>query len=335
MDYNEFLEFIRDNLSDCYREIMLSEKDKTGDTDNADKLPEDVDDCEVSIQHVIKNNGIILDAVSIYQNGEQISPNIYLKPYYDSYQMGKPLDFILAEIICQYRKEREETNIKYIDLDVYDRVKDKLILRIVNYDRNREMLKECPHKRFLDLAIVFRYIVSDDMLGIASIQITDREFSGWDIGLDELYNIALFNTMQNYPWQMDPLTKIVFDCFEDRLGESLSADIYEDIKHMKNEMTGVNLFILSNNQKVFGAACILYDNVIRNFARVQDSNIYIMPSSVHEVMLIPEDDNTDPEFLHELLSDANRTSVGLIDLLSDNLYYYDLEKDRIELYYPD
>jgi hypothetical protein len=92
------------------------------------------------------------------------------------------------------------------------------------------------------------------------------------------------------------------------------------------------MYVLTNEQRLNGATCILYDNVIRNFAKVQDCNIFILPSSVHEVMLVPENAETEPEFLSELVLEANQSAVGLIDLLSDNVYYYDREREQIYIY---
>ena len=112
MNYDDFIMYIKENLADCYRDVMVSEvldrEMKTGalDGDNIKERRAEEENqyekCEVIVQKVVKNNGILLDAVSIYQEGERISPNIYLKPFYDSYMMGKPLDFIMTEIIFQY-----------------------------------------------------------------------------------------------------------------------------------------------------------------------------------------------------------------------------------------
>lgn len=335
MDYNEFLEYVQNNLADCYKEIMASEEmEREGDfTKDIEEIKNKYNNCQVKLQHVLKNNGIELDAVSIYIEGKHLSPNIYLKPFFDSYRMGKPLSFVMMEIIYQYKKYSSETDINEIDINDFKSIRNDIVLRLVNYDRNKEMLKECPYKLFLDLAITFRCIVNEDDIGMASIMITNKEFDRWDVDLEDLYQLALFNTVQRYPWQMIPISKVVMDCFESRINE-LPEDVASELKNLRLEETGVNMFVLTNQPKVFGAACLIYDNVIKNFAKVQESNVYIMPSSVHEVMLVPEDDTTSSEFLQELLDEANRSSVGLIDLLSDHIYYYDRDMDKIVINYP-
>ena len=346
MNYNDFLDYVKDNLADCYKEIMISEDMDKINVDTAEgaglteeerlklkrEAEEKYDNCDIIIQKVVKNNGIILDAVSIYLEGEQVSPNIYLRPYYENYLMGKPLDFILAEIIFQYRNEKNESDICPVDFSDYTNIKDNLVIRVVNYELNKDMLKDCPHIKYLDLAVTFRYVIDENVYGLATIMITYKEYNNWETDIEEVFQTALFNTMHRYPWCMEPLSKLVFDTFDEKMMKKLSEDIVEELNNIRNCELGVNIYILTNQSKAFGAGCLLYDNVIKNFAKVQGCNIYILPSSVHEVMLVPEDDETDPEFLKNLLSDANKSSVGLIDLLSDNIYYYDRNTDNITIF---
>lgn len=94
----------------------------------------------------------------------------------------------------------------------------------------------------------------------------------------------------------------------------------------------IGVYMLTNDTGINGAFCLLYDDVIKNFAKEQNWNVYILPSSVHELMLVPEQEDTALEFLAELVVEANQTAVGLIDLLSDNIYYYDRDRDEISIY---
>ncbi len=330
MNYEEFIEYVKENLAACYKDIILTEEiDNNGL--HKEGQQKELDKCEVVVQKVVKNNGIQLDAVSIYEEGERVSPNIYLKPFYDSYMMGKPLDFVMTEIVFRYRNEKAETDFDYIDLNEYDEIKNDIVLRLINYERNKDMLEGCPYIKYLDLAISFRYVIKESALGLASILITNREFERWKISVDELYRKALSNSMQKYPWCMEPLSKLVLECFDDRIKNELNQEIVDVLQSNDNLDLGVNLYVMTNRTKAFGAGCILYDDVISNFARVQEANVFILPSSVHEVMLLPEEDDISAQFLLELLTEANRSSVGLIDLLSDNIYYYDRNADEITI----
>ena len=322
MNYEQFKEYIKERLPGVYVDIMTEEMiNHKGDIDK--KELDKIKNCEVHLRKVDKNNGVTLDAISIYMQGENVSPNIYIKPYYYQYMVGKPLDTIMANMIFNYRNQKlESKNIQRIYLDDFHGIKDKIIIRLINTELNKELLKKCPHIDYLDLSITFRIIFADDSNGMATSLIIDEEFKKWDIDLQELYKIALDNTSRLYPYRIIPLFDIVLKNM-DKL--NLSDEI-------NSELPEVNIFVLTNMDNINGAGAILYANVLSDFAKEHDSNIFILPSSVHEQMLVVESDDTDPAFLKSLLNDANHSSVGLIDLLGDNIYYYDRNTDEVSIY---
>ncbi|MCM1179086.1 MAG: DUF5688 family protein [Clostridium sp.] len=311
MNYEEFLDYMKEQL-----EEVLGERDEGAKYD-------------IQIHKIVKNNGIVLDGLVIRRGEEPVSPNIYLNSYFESYQMGRPIAAILEEIVLRYREVCKENAIDVMDLTDFNNVRDKIVLRLVNYEKNREMLKLCPNRRYLDLAVTFRYMVSKDSLGIASSLVSNAEFELWQVDLDELYHLALFNTMREFPWKMDSLAKVVTESIREQDMGMMPEELIKELEQMEN---GVNMYVLTNEYGINGATCILYDTVIQHFAKVQDCNIYVLPSSVHEVMLVPENAETEPEFLEELVTEANKSAVGLIDLLSDHIYYYDREHEQMCMY---
>lgn len=326
MNYQEFLQYIKDNflgyLKD-YEQRQIVGKDTTKDCDNK---------YMVELHEITKNNGIKLDGLIIRKDNENISPNIYLNSYFEDYQLGTPITRIMEEIAKQYFTIASEHRIKVDNLLDYNAIRNQIIFRLVNYEKNREVLKKCPYKRFLDLAVTYRYMAQKDENGIASSLISYDEFSNWEIEEEELYRIALFNTMREFPWHMDSLATVILDCLKRTLPDEAHEELSEEFAMLEETKGGVNMYVLSNDSDLNGASCILYDSVIRNFARVQGGNIIILPSSIHEVILVPEEEDTDIEFLQNLVIDANQSAVGLIDLLSDSVYYYDLEQDEFRIY---
>lgn len=325
MNYQEFLDYIKENLAK-----YLAEYQNIKSRDN--KSEEREEDYVVEIHRVLKNNGVVLDGLTIRKQEENCSPNLYLNSYFDQYQMGRPITTIIKELVCRYSQAKIEGMITVADLADYESVKDRIVLRLVNFEKNESLLKSCPHKRYMDLAITFRYMVGKDSVGIATSLISNQEFEAWNVEFSELYQVALFNTMREFPWKMDSLAKVISDYLKDKAPGTLPEDLISEIEHMENSENGVSMFVLTNDTGINGATCILYDNVIKNFAKVQESNIFILPSSVHEVMLVPENAETETEFLEALVREANDSAVGLIDLLSDNIYYYDRERDECMLY---
>ena len=321
MTYQEFLNYIKENFIHFLLKHNCQENEENEE-----------DGYTIEIHQIIKNNGIKLDGLIVRKSGEHISPNIYLNSYFEAYQFGKPLTYIMEEIADQYRRLRKDQNIEIDDLFDFNSVKNQIIIRLVNYERNREQLKNCPYKRFLDLAVTYRYMAKRDDMGLASSLIRYDEFSHWKIDEEELYQIALFNTMREFPWHMESLGSVILDCLKRTIPEDDHIELEEEFSVLEETSKGVNMYVLSNDSELNGASCILYDSVIKNFARVQDCNVIILPSSIHEVILVPEEEETDIDFLQNLVLEANQSAVGLIDLLSDSLYYYKLDRDEISIY---
>lgn len=321
MNYEEFVAYIRDHFASFLVQQETGVEERFAQ-----------EDFLVSVVQVCKNNGIILDGISVQYKGEPVSPSIYLNQYYEKYQLGYPLVAVLEDMVNRYLEIRSYEGIPVINHLDFDGIKDKVIVRLVNYERNKEQLEDCPFIPYLDLAITFRILVGKDPMGMASALVGNREFKGWEISLEDLYELALSNTMREFSWCMDSLATVIVNSLKQRLPEHTQDELVKEIQLLEKNCNGVTMFVLSNEDGLNGATSILYDSVIRDFARVQDCNVFVLPSSVHEVMLVPESSWTDPKALKELIHDANQSSVGLIDLLSDELYYYDREGDQILCY---
>lgn len=325
MEYQEFLEYIKDHIVETLKEYRR--------TQDVEEAGFELQEYEVMLQKISKNNGILLDAITLYREGQKISPNIYVNAYYEQYRMGRPIDWIMQQMIIDYEEKMEEADTLQVD-NVYnfEEVRTKIVLRLINRERNELELQHCPHIPFLDFAITFRYLAAKDALGVASSIISNQEFNAWGITVEELYEIALCNTMQHFPWRMDSLAKVITECLSKDMRKLLPADVYEAMQEAMSKQCGGNMFVLTNDVGINGATCILYEKVLENFAKVQERNILILPASVHEVILVPEEEDTDELFFSKLVVEANQSSVGLIDLLSDRIYYYDRERKEITFY---
>lgn len=324
MNYNEFIEYIREHIVYALKRYKLSTEGDDWDED---------EEYEVSLQTISKNNGIMLDAITIYKNGQNVCPNLYLNHYYEQYQMGMPVDSIMKNLVVDYEARISEAgNIVMGNILDFHEIKKRIVVRLVNYERNKAELEKCPYILFLDFAITFRYLAGKNEMGVASSLISNYEFEKWEVPVEDLYEIALNNTMIHFPWQMESLAKVVMNCFQEEMKKSLSKAMYEEMVDSLDNHCGGDMYVLTNDVKINGATCILYDHVIENFAKVQERNIIILPSSVHEVILLPEDDEMDKSFLSDMVSEANQSSVGLIDLLSDEVYYYNRETKTISIY---
>lgn len=276
-----------------------------------------------SAHSVVKNNGLHLTGISGLAQGSNVSPNIYINDLYDGY-MQEGMTFGAAATILEQRYKmacKDMGFVQAVDLTDYDKVKDNLVCRIVNKKLNSKILQDAPHKLLADdLAVTYRFLQSKDENGIASALIYNKEFKGWNISLDELHEIALANTERLFPATIDSLVNAVAKSYGEVLPDELREEFMEDLRSVEQMENEVNMYVLSNDVGLNGATAILYPSVQKEILDRFGEDVYILPSSIHEVMVTPVNEETEEEFLQELVCEANQTAVGMQDYLADSVY---------------
>lgn len=274
----------------------------------------------VEIHRVVKINDTVLHGITARKEKETIAPTIYLNNAYADYLMGKTsladVEAYILENMDVHMDKCNKTEIGRI-MD-FESIKGNIYYRLVSLERNKEYLKDVPYIPFLDMAVVFYYLVFEDVLGVASGKITYQELSHWGISVDELYDTAKENTPGLFPVCMEPLMDAIIKQMGDVPPDGL-------------ESAGCNMYILTNQKGLNGAAAILYDGVLEKYAYELDCDFYILPSSIHETMLVPveETDEGQLPFLKGMVREANATAVMPMDLLTDSVYRYDWEQNKI------
>lgn len=277
---------------------------------------------KASINHVVKNNSVKLDGICLHRAGDTLSPTVYLNQFYEEYLEGRPLHSIISEIASTLSNEIPELEFNTRLYDNYDAIRHQIIFRLVNYERNEELLSSCPYLPFCDLAITFRWLVHSDSTGIASALITNKEMELWNITLEELYQTASENTRKLFPATLEPIQQLL-----NRYIDS-DEDIQELLEHTPDEF---QLYMLSNEPRINGSTCMIYDGLLADFTKKLKKDVYILPSSIHEVLLMPVGNEINEQALLNLVREANRTVVGLPDILSDSIYRYDSKHNRIRM----
>ncbi|MBP5565481.1 MAG: hypothetical protein J6X45_07150 [Lachnospiraceae bacterium] len=281
-----------------------------------ERLGEDLD---YEYRSVVKNNGIVLDGLLIRDKKSSISPTVYVNDYYDSYVAGDELDQILDRIEDVYKENTITDEFDAERFCHFENIKDNVVYKIVNYEKNAELFKDIPHKKFLDLAIVYYINIKDDTFENASILINNNQLKVW--GVDEIMIDEL--AKKNTPL----IHKAEIKTMADTLIELMSSPDEETIDFLQSENSP--MYVVSNEDKVFGAAVLLYDGLIREFSKRVDSSVWIIPSSVHELILVPSVYVTDSSILDDMICEINATEVPGTDILSNHAYYYDKKKDEI------
>lgn len=277
---------------------------------------------EVQINHVVKNNGVELDGLVARRRDEAIAPTIYLNDFYQAYQDGKDMIDILSEIVSIIREEEKKEKPEVLShFDSFDTIKDRVIFRLVNYDKNKTELDRVPHIRYLDLAVTFHYLVKCESEEIGTIRIQKEMLKRWGITKKQLWEAAKINTPNLFPIQIRTMNEVIGEILKKETG----------ISDIESTMPQSEMYVVTNQSGINGASVLLYDNAIQSFATTSQSDFYILPSSIHEVILIPYRNNFSKSQLSEMVCDVNETQVPDEDILSSRVYIYHRNKNAIEM----
>ncbi len=283
-------------------------------------------DYKVIIEQALRNNSCMVYSFVIVEKVPDrypcASPVINAEELYDGYRKGKSIDNIVDMIVNIYNS--------YIKTDCLDDVNNinsenaekYIFYRLVNYEMNRELLDSIPHICFLDLAVTFYYLYSfgDEM--IQSMRIDNELMKKWQYSLEQLKKIADKNTPVLFPDRIDAMRDII---------ESGTGRRLEDIMSEEEIERRMDMYVLTNDKSINGATVLLYSDRIRELAELYDSDIVILPSSIHEVILLPLKKREDAVLLQGLVENVNREHVAKEDVLSDNVYIYNRQSNEIEI----
>lgn len=267
----------------------------------------------ISIHSVLKNNHVVLDGLTIQEQGINISPTIYLEYYYEEYLHGKSIKDIHNSLIEVYEKNRSKENLDLSFFTDYQKVQHHIIYKLIHYEKNRELLRKVPHFPYLDFAVVFCCLLLDTPTGNASILIQNHHLDLWNITPNDLYTLAHKNTPILLPGEVISMEELLNSFVT--IEQLFSLDEF-DFKE------NCPMYVLTNKSRLFGASCILYPDILAEFANKLNSDLYILPSSIHEVILLPENYTDDISTLNEMIQDANSTQVLDEEILSDHAYLY-------------
>ena len=274
----------------------------------------------VSVNEVVKNNHVQMNGILMKKKGQKVTPNIYLNGFYEQYIEEDNLNLVLQNIWNTYQEALDNFNSDEFDFNLeWENQKDSVIYRLVNYDDNREKLSCIPYIRFLDLAITFHCIIKLQDESVSMLPVTNNIMDHWNIDIKYLLQCATENTPIHFP--------LVFSTLEDVVKMLAGADTMDNISNEpENE---VMMYVITNEQGINGAAVMLYQEEFQQFAEKLGGKLYVLPSSIHELILMPFADDIDEILLTKLVQEVNH--VPLDEVLSNHIYLYDSETRTFEV----
>lgn len=274
-------------------------------------------DKEITTHDFTKNNGVILKGMIIKDKDNPIAPTIYLNHFYEQNKNGYSIESIVKDIVTTYQENRD-FSAQGFDVSSrmhYSKIRDQIRFKVINYDKNIEHSRDIPHRQVLDLMIVYYIDLGLDHSenGRASIQVNNRLLDAWNVTEDELWNTALRNTSEYDNVTIASMTDVIGEV----CGEEMSHEEQESMTD------GIPMLVVTNRKKVNGAGVIMYPDCLQTIRNKVHSDFYILPSSTHEVLIIPKKSDIHEQELLDMVREVNETGVSEDERLSDNIYCFE------------
>lgn len=261
----------------------------------------------------IKNNGVKYHGITINHGEDTVLPTIYLEQFLIEYLDGTEMPEIISKIL-EIDSSAREVNIPDMSFFTdFHRIKDALFLKIINTEKNEELLSQVPSRKFLDLSLVVYCDLSAFLEMNATVLVKNSHLESLGISKEELFNVATNNT-RNMKILKKDIAEVIMSMEKNR---EAVVDNQPDFHSAYDK-----IYVMTNKDMVFGAVTMIFDDVLDEFIMEKYSGVYIIPSSIHEVLLVPDLGNMDRDNLNSMIREVNLTSLLEQEILSFNAYYY-------------
>lgn len=303
MNYNDFKNEIKNNIMD--------------------HLSEEYQDFDMKFQTIKKGSGYEYEALMIGPKEKKMSviPALNITEAYKNYENGMDMEDIL-EKLADIRMNASLPDFKKEEMFDYEKIKGRIFPRLINTAANTEYLADKPHKDIEDLSIVYAVRVSENEQGFADAVITNDLADIWEVDADELHSRAMDNIAERPPLFQN-IEEVIFGHGFDRNAEA-------EIEDMDPESYSLPFFVLTNQQKTKGAVMAIDPKTMdRITAKLGD--VYVIPSSVDETLIVPKNAVDDVNSLVEMVKQVNANEVKPEDQLSNNIYEYDSQTHTLKI----
>lgn len=285
-------------------------------------------DCVAEKTTVLKNNNLILHGIAIKSAGSNTAPTFYLDGYFERKYTSKETAIDIAE---HYKKMEQKAPLDFNVEDIldYDKVQEKICYKVIGAEANRQYLESgVPYGEIAgNLAVTYYIALGDD----ATVAVNNAIMEMWGIDEDELYAVADMNTARLFPPTFESMSETMLHILEQN-GQIEGLKYQYGLEEMDNQtfkkfivdqldITEMPIYVLRTGESPFGAAAILYDGVLEMVREKIGRDFLLLPSSVHETLIVPYDTELSISDFREIVQEVNATQVEITERLSDSVYF--------------
>lgn len=305
MDFEKFVEEVKSRITDF--------------------LPEKYANANVSVREQEKINSNYT-GMMVELEGRTANPTINLERFYEEYQNGQLMEDVLYDIAKIIQMEGPEVDVSR--LADYDKVKDSLFIRVCNSKENEDFLKNVPHVEVEDMAVTCHILVAKDFRGISSTPVTNDMLKMYGIREEQLFDNALESSPKVNPPEIVNMDELLEGMYREQFemmgySENQIEEMLEDMPH-----SDIPMIVVTNTDRVNGAAVLFYNDVMDEIGEKLNGNFFVLPSSLHETIVVPDNGEMEYKELLAMVTEINATEVDTRDKLTDQVYHYDVT-DRV------
>ena len=283
-------------------------------------LPMGYEDAEVSLTRQVKNNDTEKCGITIRRPGESICPIIYLDDFYKQYEDGKPIDALIGRIVDLRINLSpgiaEEINPQ--SLADYEAVRPRLQMRIFDTEKNEKKLEEIVHHSYGDFSAGYSIMLGESKERSMSVMITPSMMDMWGITKRRLHDDTILADLGREPVLADMGSMMM------SFGEGTDCrNFLKENVPLDPQSVELPMFVLTSRERMHGAGLILNPVVQQKIANILGGDYYVLPSSIHEVLVMPNTGDHNARELTEMVREVNRTMVAPEEVLSDKVQLYD------------
>ena len=215
----------------------------------------------------------------------------------------------------------------------YEQVKDALFLRVMNRENNEAKIAGMPHRTEGDIALTYHIRVDvGDARGVSSTPVTNELLSRYGITEEQLHEDAMQSAPEVFPVQFMSMASLMRNMMrDDMLAQGLDPEDVENFIESYPDDPNNSLMVLTNSERVNGASALFYPDQMEAIAEEMNGNFFVLPSSIHEVIILPDDGSMSYQELENMVSGINAAEVRPEEQLSDRVYRYDAVERVFEL----
>lgn len=310
MNYNEFKDYVKEHVLDY--------------------LPEQYKNANIEIRQAVKNNDVVLDGLTIFNPNGNMSPTIYLNAAYEEYQQGMDIEEVVGKIADAYiehiePREEYRFNFDLQEVKNYEVVKDFIYPKVSNLQSNVNRLSNIPYTQKEDLAITYHIWANGNEESMGSITINNDLMELYGVSMDTLHDQAMNNMDKISPLKFESIQETMVGMLASDFAkeEGISIDEAKDLIRGSIPNDGPDVYCLSNEARANGAVYIMREDVQQMVAEKLGGDYYVLPSSIHETLILPKSENMSFQRLQDMVQDVNAMCVSEEEVLSDGVYQYD------------